>query len=108
MSVSSVDSSNFETEVIQSSKATPVLIDFWAPWCGPCKMIAPVVEELANDYTGKVKFVKLNTDENQEIATKYGIMSIPTIMIFRDGEPVDRIIGYTQKVNLKKKIEEHL
>jgi len=108
MAIQEISSKNFEVEVIESSKTTPVLIDFWAPWCGPCKMIAPIVEELSGDYGAKVKFVKLNTDENLDIATKYGIMSIPTIMIFRDGEPVDRIIGFTQKNNLKKKIDEHL
>jgi thioredoxin 1 len=108
MTVREINAKNFEMEVIESSRTTPVLIDFWAPWCGPCKMIAPIVEELAGDYGEKVKFLKLNTDENLDLATKYGIMSIPTIMIFRDGEPVDRIIGFTQKNNLKKKIDEHL
>lgn len=108
MGVREISSKDFETEVIESSKTIPVLIDFWAPWCGPCKMIAPIVEELSVDYGDKVKFVKLNTDENVDIATKYGIMSIPTLMIFRDGAPVDRIIGFTQKNILKKKIDEHL
>lgn len=108
MAVSVVDSNNFESEVIESSKKGPVLVDFWAPWCGPCKMIAPVVEELSDDYGDKVKFFKLNTDENQDVASGFGIMSIPTLIIFRDGEPVERIVGFTQKANLKKKIDEHL
>jgi len=108
MSVNEINSQNFEVEVLGSSKSTPVLVDFWAPWCGPCKMIAPIVEELSNEYAGKVKFGKLNTDENSDTTTKYGVMSIPTLLLFRDGEPVERIVGFTQKANLKKKIEEHL
>ena len=108
MAVSEINSSNFDAEVIESSKNAPVLIDFWAPWCGPCKMIAPIVEELSDEYGDKVKFVKVNTDESQDTATKYGIMSIPTLMIFKDGEPVERIVGFTQKNNLKKKIDEQL
>ena len=108
MAVSEINSQNFDAEVIESSKNAPVLIDFWAPWCGPCKMIAPIVEELSDEYGDKVKFVKVNTDESQDTATKYGIMSIPTLMIFKDGEPVERIVGFTQKNNLKKKIDEQL
>ncbi|MCD6218419.1 thioredoxin [bacterium] len=108
MSVTVINSQTFDTEVLIPSKESPVLIDFWAPWCGPCKMISPLVEELSDEYGQKVKFVKMNTDESPETAMKYGIMSIPTLMIFRDGEPVDRIIGYTQKNNLKRKIDELL
>ncbi len=108
MPVTEINSENFDAEVLLSSKESPVLIDFWAPWCGPCKMISPIVEELSDEYGEKVKFVKINTDESPDTATKYGIMSIPTLIIFRDGEPVERIIGFTQKNNLKKKIDEQL
>lgn len=94
---------NFDSEVINSS--IPVLVDFWAPWCGPCKMIAPVVEELAREYQGKVKIVKLNTDENLTIASKYQITSIPTLMIFKSGKPVQRIIGFKSRNELKKVID---
>jgi thioredoxin 1 len=108
MAVLEINDDNFQQEVIETSKTTPVLIDFWAPWCGPCKMIAPLVEELSIDYADKIKCVKLNTDENKALATKFGIMSIPTLMLFRNGEPVERIVGFTQKDNLKKKIDQHV
>lgn len=108
MPVTEINNQNFDDEILASSKETPVILDFWAPWCGPCKMITPIVEELSAEYGDKVKFGKLNTDESPETATKYGIMSIPTLIIFRDGEPVERIIGFTPKNNLKKKIDEQL
>ncbi len=101
-----VTDANFETEVVKSDK--PVLVDFWAPWCGPCRMVAPLVEELAEEYEGKVKFVKLNTDDNVNIATRYGIRSIPTLLMFKGGEPIDQIIGFRPKGDLKKTVDKAL
>jgi thioredoxin 1 len=101
--VAEVSDQNFETDVIKSE--TPVLVDFWAPWCGPCRAIAPVVEELAGEYQGKVSFAKLNTDDNQRTAMKYGIMSIPTLLVFRGGNEVARVIGVQSKQNLKKTLD---
>lgn len=83
--------SNWKNEVEKSS--VPVIVDFWAPWCGPCRMVSPVIEKLAGKYSGKVKVVKVNVDDNQELAMKYEIMSIPTIMLFKDGKVVDKAIG---------------
>ena len=97
---------NFDAEVLKSE--VPVLVDFWAPWCGPCKMIAPVVEELATEYDGKAKIGKLNTDENQQVAMKYGVMSIPTLIIFKNGEVADRIVGVQPKDNIQSKLESAL
>ncbi len=97
---------NFQKEVIESEM--PVLVDFWAPWCGPCRMIAPVIEELATEYSGKFKIGKLNTDENSKSASTYGIMSIPTIGIFKNGELVDGVVGAVPKHILTKKLDEHM
>ncbi|UCH66187.1 MAG: thioredoxin [Ignavibacterium sp.] len=97
---------NFEQEVLESD--TPVLVDFWAPWCGPCRIVSPIVEEIAENYEGKIKVVKLNTDENQDTAITYGIRSIPTLGIFKDGQVVDSVIGAVPKQHLEEKIKPHL
>ncbi len=99
-------SGNFETEVYQSE--IPVLVDFYADWCGPCKAMAPVVETLADEYAGKAKVGKINTDENQDIAMEYGIMSIPTFLVFKGGKVVNKMIGMQDKRNLVAAIEEAL
>ncbi|MBA4349341.1 MAG: thioredoxin [Thermodesulfovibrio sp.] len=94
---------NWEKEVIQSKGV--VMIDFWAAWCGPCRMIAPSIEELAKEYIGKVKVGKLNTDENSDVASRYKIMGIPTVIFFKDGQKVDQLVGAVPKSSLKSKID---
>ena len=101
-----VTDGTFETEVLKADK--PVLVDFWAPWCGPCRMVAPVVEELSEEYSGKVKFLKLNTDDNVNTAATFGIRSIPTLLMFKGGKPVDQIVGFRPKGDLKKVIDKAL
>lgn len=101
-----IDDATFQAEVLNSS--TPVLVDFWAIWCGPCKMIAPVVEELANEYNGKLKVTKMDVDANPQTAMQYGIRSIPTLLVFKGGQVVEQIIGAVPKRHLIDKLTPHL
>jgi thioredoxin 1 len=97
-----ITDATFETEVLKSDK--PVLVDFWAPWCGPCRMVSPVVDKLASEYRDKIKFCKLNVDENN-IAAQYNVMSIPTLMIFKDGKVADMVVGAVPESMLKPKLD---
>ena len=105
-SASPVTDSSFQGDVLESD--VPVLVDFWAPWCGPCRMVAPVVEEIAEQYEGQIKVVKLNTDENPQVASQYGIRSIPTLMIFKGGQRVDMVVGAVPKTTLANTLEKYL
>ena len=98
-----ITDSDFEQMVLQAEK--PVLMDFWATWCQPCLMVAPIIDELAEEYDGKVNFVKLDVDQNPKTATRYGIMSIPTLLIFKGGEPVSHIVGARPKGDLKRSLD---
>nr|YP_010156060.1 thioredoxin [Cumathamnion serrulatum]QQY85373.1 thioredoxin [Cumathamnion serrulatum] len=106
MSVLKVKDSSFYEEVIEAS--CPVIVDFWAPWCGPCRMIAPVIDQIADDYKNIIKVVKLNTDDNPTTSTEYGIRSIPTVMIFINGQKVDSVIGAVPKSTLLNVLNKHL
>ena len=105
-SVSSVSDTTFEQDVLASD--IPVLVDFWAPWCGPCRMVGPIVEEVAEQYEGRVKVVKINTDENPGTASRYGIRSIPTLMVFKGGQQVDTVVGAVPKATLSTVLEKHM
>jgi thioredoxin 1 len=102
----SVTDANFKSEVLESE--LPVLVDFWAPWCGPCRMVAPVVDEIAQQYEGQVKVVKVNTDESPSVASQYGIRSIPTLMVFKGGQRVDMVVGAVPKATLANTLEKYL
>ncbi len=98
-----INEAKFDEMVLKAS--TPSLVDFWAPWCGPCRMVAPVVEELAGEYDGQVAFFKLNVDDSPRIAVRYGVMSIPTLILFKNGAPVSNIVGFRPKPELKKSLD---
>jgi thioredoxin 1 len=98
-----VTDNDWDAQVLKSD--IPVMVDFWAPWCGPCRMVSPLVDELAEEYDGKARFYKLNTDDNMVTASKYGIRSIPTLLVFKSGELVDQVIGFRPKSELKKSLD---
>ena len=106
MKPTAVDDTNFQNEVLNSS--VPVLVDFWAVWCGPCKMIAPIVEEVASEYNGKLKVTQMDVDANPRTAMQYGIRSIPTLMVFKGGQVVEQIVGAVPKRHLVDKVVPHL
>ncbi len=103
MKPAEITDATFETEVVKAG--LPVLVDFWAPWCGPCRAVAPVVDELATEFDGQVKFVKVNTDEHSANASKLGIRGIPTLLLYKGGKEADRVVGFTPKAELKKRLD---
>lgn len=105
-SAASVTDSTFTEAVLQSS--LPVLVDFWAPWCGPCRVLTPIVDEVSQQYSQQLKVVKVNTDDSAETAKQYGIRSIPTLLLFRDGQPIERLTGVVSQTTLVTAIEKHL
>jgi len=106
LQVQTITSSNFDEKVLKST--APVMVDFWAAWCGPCKMIAPVVEQIADQYAEKLAVGKLNVDDQSDIAVRYGVMSIPTILFFKDGEVVGKVVGYKPAVELARTVDQVL
>jgi thioredoxin 1 len=104
--VASVEDTDFEQIVLESDR--PVVVDFWAPWCGPCRMVSPIVEELSTEYGDAVRFTKMNTDENENTMIQYGITSIPTLIIFKDGQEVNRLVGFAPKEQLRRQIDRSL
>jgi thioredoxin 1 len=105
-SASAVTDASFENDVLKSN--VPVLVDFWAPWCGPCRMVSGTVDEIAQDFAGKLKVYKLNTDENPNVASQYGIRSIPTLMLFKNGVKVDTVVGAVPKTTLSSTIAKYI
>ncbi len=104
--VTSISDTDFQTFVLESE--TPVVVDFWAPWCGPCRMVSPIVEELSAEYDGKVRFAKMNTDDNENTAVQFGIFSIPTLVVFQGGREVNRLVGFSPKEQLKRQVDRSL
>lgn len=104
MAIIEATDANFDQQINEGVK----LVDFWATWCGPCKMIAPVLEDLAADYDGKADILKLDVDQNQATAAKFEVMSIPTLIVFKDGQPVDKVVGFQPKENLAQVLDKHL
>lgn len=104
--VLTITKENFQKDILDA--AEPALIDYWAPWCSPCRMIAPIVDEVAQEYDGKIKVGKVNVDENREIAQEFGVMSIPTLIVFKGGKAVDRVVGFKPKNELKALLDKYL
>src|SRR5438552_18451033 len=101
-----IEDKDFQSLVLEAD--TPVVVDFWAPWCGPCRIVSPIVEELSHDYNGKIRFVKMNTDENEMAPMQFGIQVLPTLVIFHNGREVNRLIGFSPKEQLRRQIDRSL